>query len=587
MSKLQFRMLFRQFLFRVVDFELLSSSARGDASKLLGQFASILVYFSALLALFGAFSNPGSLPAAQRLAASWGLELLLISATMLAVGIFAVLSWDSLFPDRRDISLLAPLPIRPRTIFLAKAAAVGASLGVAIAAMHSFASLIWPLLLAPAHSGILGAPRVFAAYWLTMFGAGTFVFCFLLCLQGFAALLPRQTFLRISSALQLCAFCILMTGFFLQPALLTPESLAAPRNQRLLACLPSYWFLGLFQTLNGSNRPETAPLAIRAAIGLVCAIAGAAMAFAFSYFRALRKIAEAPDVTPSPRALRWLPRFGAAPITALVHFAIRTLFRSRQHRLIVCFFLGLGLADVILYVKTPIAEKHLLDVSSAVSWQAVNIPLLVATAVMIFFAVIGARVAFAMPIDIRANWIFRLANTRGLPDCTRANRSALLVLAAAPVWLLSAALLLSLWPVRPAAGHLFLLAFFAAILVELCLLVFHKIPFTCSYLPGKANVYYLFFMYAVLLVPTLDWMAQAEWDALASIRRYAVAALVLLAAFIAVRSVTTARANAYLAEIRFEELEPSVILELGLRQDIQLAAESLRDVDRKGEQTES
>ena len=39
MTKLQFRILYREFLFRVVDLELLSPHAQGDASKILGQCA--------------------------------------------------------------------------------------------------------------------------------------------------------------------------------------------------------------------------------------------------------------------------------------------------------------------------------------------------------------------------------------------------------------------------------------------------------------------------------------------------------------------------------------------------------------------
>ncbi len=40
MTKLQFRVLYRQFLFRMVDLEVLSAHALGDANKLLGQFAA-------------------------------------------------------------------------------------------------------------------------------------------------------------------------------------------------------------------------------------------------------------------------------------------------------------------------------------------------------------------------------------------------------------------------------------------------------------------------------------------------------------------------------------------------------------------
>ena len=45
-EKRQFRVLFREFLFRLVDLELLSAHAQGDASWLLGQFAALLVFLS-------------------------------------------------------------------------------------------------------------------------------------------------------------------------------------------------------------------------------------------------------------------------------------------------------------------------------------------------------------------------------------------------------------------------------------------------------------------------------------------------------------------------------------------------------------
>ncbi len=49
-TKLQFRVLYRQFLFRLMDVELLSASARGDASTMFGQFASLLIFGSLLSA---------------------------------------------------------------------------------------------------------------------------------------------------------------------------------------------------------------------------------------------------------------------------------------------------------------------------------------------------------------------------------------------------------------------------------------------------------------------------------------------------------------------------------------------------------
>ena len=574
MTKLQFRVLYAQFLFRAVDLELLSASAQGDITKLLGQFAALLVYVSSLVAITGVFFGGGDLPAPQRLAATWAIEFLLIATTMLVVGLFAVLSWDSMFPDRRDVLVVAPLPVRGRTLFLAKVAAVATALSLTVAALHSLAGLVWPLVLAPAHAGFLGVIRSFAAYWITMLAAGAFVLCSLLCVQGLAALLPRRQFLRISAILQIAAFCLLLCVYFLEPMRVTPDALMASQNQRLLAWLPPYWFLGLFQTLNGTTHPALTPLAWRAAAGLAIAVAGAAAAFLLSYLRTLRKIIEEPDITPGARGGRWLPPFGDPPLTAAVQFSIRTLLRSRQHRLILSFFLGLAFTIVILYVKTPLAQKSLLNTPGTDPWRQANVPLLVSSIVMMWFAVIGTRVAFAMPAELRANWIFRVTSLLGVPGWLKATRRSLFTLAVAPVWTIWAAVLLWLWPWRPAAGHLAVLGLLGTILVEACLYGFHKIPFTCSYLPGKANVYYLFFAYALLAVTFLDRAAVLERNTLQNLAQYATVLLVLTISAVLVRWRTWASSQAEGAELRFEELALPAVLELGLYRDGTLPMDS-------------
>src|ERR1700721_2189633 len=128
-SKLQFRVLYRHFLFRLMDVELLSASAGGDSNVLLGRLGSLLIFGSLLSSYValavGAAARESGLPAAL-----WGAERFAFSLTMLVVGVFALLSWDSTFPDRRDVLVLAPLPVRARTLFAAKMAAAGAALGL-------------------------------------------------------------------------------------------------------------------------------------------------------------------------------------------------------------------------------------------------------------------------------------------------------------------------------------------------------------------------------------------------------------------------------------------------------------------------
>src|SRR6185295_2511112 len=125
MRKRQFRVLYRDFLFRIVDREMLSTYAKGDASQLLLQIIALLAFLGVIFCIPAlGIDFIAATPAQVRLMFAWSIEHFLIATTMLVVGVFAVLSWDSMFPGHRDVLVLAPLPIRAHTILLAKAAAV-------------------------------------------------------------------------------------------------------------------------------------------------------------------------------------------------------------------------------------------------------------------------------------------------------------------------------------------------------------------------------------------------------------------------------------------------------------------------------
>jgi len=138
MSRLQFRVLYREFLFRIIDLDLLAPE--GDMSRLLGQFASVLVIVS-LWIMLPALATAAMAPSELSLLLTWAGEHFVIATTMLVVGLFAVLSWESLFPDRRDVLVLTPLPIRARTLFMAKIAAVATALSVTVLILNVLPSI--------------------------------------------------------------------------------------------------------------------------------------------------------------------------------------------------------------------------------------------------------------------------------------------------------------------------------------------------------------------------------------------------------------------------------------------------------------
>ena len=160
MTKRQLRVLYRDFLFSIVDRELLSTHATGDASQLLLQIVALLVCLGVCFCLPVFSLGTASATAFGRLSFAWSVEHFLIATTMLVVGLFAVLSWSAMFPGQRDALVLGPLPIRMHTILLAKFAAVATALGVTVLALHAVAGLIWPLALNGTSRGpAIQAPR--------------------------------------------------------------------------------------------------------------------------------------------------------------------------------------------------------------------------------------------------------------------------------------------------------------------------------------------------------------------------------------------------------------------------------------------
>jgi hypothetical protein len=566
MTKLQFQTLYREFLFRMIDIDMLG--AQGDVGQLFGKFAGLLLFFSSSVGVGAAFLDPRRVPPAKLLVVLWSTEHFLIATTMLVVGLFAVLSWDSTFPDRRDVMVLGPLPLRARTIFLAKAAALTAALGMTVGALNIGSAFMWPMHFAVKGAGFPGLLRSMAAFWITVSAAGAFVFCSVLCVQGIAGQLPRRRFLRLSAFLQMAAFCLFVCVYFMQPSFTNPRALDAAQNQPWLLRLPSYWFWGLFHVLNGSTDGHAVMplLARRAWTALASATVLASAAFVLSYLRTLRKIAEEPDIVPAKHGLLWLPAFGNSLHTAVVQFSARTLLRSRQHRVVLAFYLAIGFSVVIFSNNAFVKEQERLGLPSGVLSHEASLPLLISTVMMMSVFVAGVRVVSAMPLELRANWIFRVTATRGTPEYLAAGRRPLFVLAVAPVWLGSAALLFALWPWRPVAQHLVVLALWGAFLSYLCLYGFQKIPFTCSFLPGKSPLTFVFLGFALYVVMVVSGV-NLELRAFDDPKRYGAIVAVLLLATLAARWRVMAQAKSEEAVLKFEDTMPPAVLQLGLTRD--------------------
>ena len=478
--------LYRIFLFRVVDTDLLS--AGGDTSRLLGQLAVVPVLLGVGFT-FGAmgFSQSGR-SHEDNLIAAWGLEHALIATTMLLTGLFTVLSWESTFPDLRDIMVLGPLPVDPKTLFFAKLAALGSAQATVIAALNALPGLAWPLAMAPPSRNLLDLIlmpemyRAFFAFWATMLGAGGFVFLSVAAAQGILAqLMTRRVYLRVSAWLQLLSFCLFLSMYFVQPVAPTITALSADVNQMVLRWLPSYWFLGLFQCLNGSMHPVMEPLVIRAAVGLSLAAGVAVITNLLTYRRRLRQVVEEPELVPGGAKRSWSPEFGFGTVNAIFQFAWRTVSRSRQHRLLLAFYVGAGLSTVVLLIKTGAGRGMLSPLQQARTAFA--------SVIVVTAWIVGVRVIASLPVSLKANWAFRITQIAQAEKYFAAARRCMLTLALVPSITVSAAVFLLIWPWQDAVRHMVVLAQWCIATAYASLWGFHKIPFTCSFRPGKSAIH--------------------------------------------------------------------------------------------------
>jgi hypothetical protein len=143
-----------------------------------------------------------------------------------------------------------------------------------------------------------------------------------------------------------------------------------------------------------------------------------------------------------------------------------------------------------------------------------------------------------------------------------ATRRALLLFGVVPVLTVASLLSLNFRPWRDVEQHIVILALLGCLFVEFALYKFDKVPFTCSYLPGKANIQVIFWGFAFIGTIFGIWSAVYELGALHDASKYATMAGVLVAAIVALGAMNLHRAKS--AVLYFEENPTEVITRLGL-----------------------
>jgi hypothetical protein len=449
-------------------------------------------------------------------------EYFFIVLSMVVTGAAAVWRWDALFLDHRDYSNIVPLPVSLRRIFLGNLAAILLLAAAFTLDVNAASFLLFPVAVVGSQVS-LGVFLQFAAgHAVTVILASAFSFFAVFAVIGLLmALLPYALFRRVSVYVRFLIalfFLALLATSFAVPSFLAQ---VARMSKHAVNLLPPVWFLGIGQTLWGNSRnPFFAAMTRTALLAMGIAVAVAILSYALAFRRSFIRIPETAELGPLPRSqFHLLPvslfhstLLRDQPQRACFHFITRTLLRSETHLQIASAFVAIGL------VVSAQAFASVFRANAAASLRNPSEDLLSIPFILSFCIIVGIRLAFEIPSDLRANWVFALWIDPGTLQTRSIARKVLLTFSLAPLVSICFVSSWILWGFGAALLHTAVFAICTVTMVELLLLRFRKIPFTCTYPPFQSHsalifVAYLFsFLIFTSYLPELElWSLVDPW----------------------------------------------------------------------------
>lgn len=394
----------------------------------------------------------------------------------------------SLFPDQTDFRVLMAEPLSRLTIFGSKLVSLLLFGGLIVAGTHLALLPLAALTMVGAMKtgSILTTAMAFACSSVI---ASLFAALAIVAVHGLLVLLaPRAHLLAFSGAVRSVLIGALVLSLPLV-ARLPGTAAAFSSNAWWLSWAPPAWFAGLERWLIGDA--SRAALAAGAAIATVVVLIVSVGSYVLLYRRFDRvtvQSAPSQSVGAGGRSLgRWNAR--AAVRQAIGRFVSITIRRSLLHQSLVVGVLAAAGGLVLNSLLSANGWREPLDTRGR---EALVSTLLWAPMTMVFLAIPAIRLALSVPLDLRSNWIFRMTeDVAGRAEVVAANVRVVLVLGVAlPLALIAP---VQWWVLGTSALRVVVVEVLIGwLLVEWLMADWRRIPFTCSYLPGKGFVPHMF-----------------------------------------------------------------------------------------------
>lgn len=481
----------RHFFRAMFDFGILTEAGADSFKHLLVGGIGGMIAFGFLLVriLIGRYIVLGMAPSPEPYRrALLGDDMLMIGLPMLLVAFVTLLVSDSLFPDERDFRILGPLPVKRSTIFATKLGGLILFTSLIVGVVH--ASLLPWLLLSSINRWL--DHSIFArivAWFIASVSASLFAVLAITALVGMLRLTLSHGRLHAVTALAksaVFAALVLCIPLVYHVAAVTSLLLS---GSRWLALVPPAWFVGLERLLVGSATPILVRLAMAALGGLagVSAITAIVYVVLFRRFERLvlqptSKSERGAAVTaalgrPNRVTTTSAQSFAPPAFRAILGFISTTFRRSEMHQsvLVGLSIFGLGIALNSIIGASPRA------LARAPYWTPFA---------LMFASGVAVRATLVLPMNYRANWIFKMTED---PATRRDQFRVVDYLASICLAGVPAAWSLLVWWIAtgdPSPTAAAVVGLIGLVSVHAVLFDWRRIPFTCSYLPGKRFIFY-------------------------------------------------------------------------------------------------
>jgi hypothetical protein len=500
---------------------------------------------------------------------SWVEKCHFLLFGMLIISFISILEWDVIFLDSRDFSNLVPLPLKLRTLFISKFASFFFFICLFALSITSLSTLVFWMHLPQWQShGIVFSLRFVLTHIITVFAACisvSFIFAFLIGLL--MTVLGHRIFNMISvyiRSLMMLALVFLMSFFLFRiieiPRLFPTLASLKQSNSSLLYLFPPMWFVGLYETLLGNNDPMFQAQAKWAVPAVILPLISFFMISAIGYRKYSRKMREMKGEKAHLLRMRegLKENFNAIflknPIQrAVFYFFGNTIKKSNLHRMRLASYMVVAAGIVLILLATKTTPLGNLDNFDR---TILSIPF-----VLSFFLVFGTRATSKIPISIEANWIFRLRETVDKKHYLIGFKKGIIFFTILPLFIVLFVFYTFLWGWMMAL--LFCLYGFvvSSLLVEIVFVSHRKIPFTCSYLPGKGKMHIFWIVYLVSLISYVAIMTSLAYDLLLNLSNFLYFYAIAFILFLLIRFVQN-RFFLQRADIIYEEKPEPALLTL-------------------------